>query len=175
MWCELYIHLTCSRRPKQHGAAFYDSDQSNGLGEPLRSHEIHQALKYQGEHHAEADAEERRVDHQAGVARGQGAQEVAGAVEDHGEAEEVLDAGPDPPGVGQQPGAGPGEHVHEAHDGEQRGGGELVHAPADGVGRQEDDGRVGPEEEHGVPHEVDDEASVFEEGQVYNVHAAQAA
>ena len=84
---------------------------------------------------------------------------MAHAVVQHGERQEVLDARPDPPRVGQQAHGGPGEHVHERQDGEQEGGRVLVHAHVLGVGGQEDDGREEAQEHDAVAGQVDEEAA----------------
>lgn len=58
--------VTCSRWSQQHGEALHDRDKSNGAGEALISHQIHEAFKYQGENHPKPHTKKYCVDHQEG-------------------------------------------------------------------------------------------------------------
>lgn len=54
--------VTCSRWSQQHGEALHDRDKSNGAGEALISHQIHEAFKYQGENHPKPHTKKYCVD-----------------------------------------------------------------------------------------------------------------
>lgn len=144
--------VTCSRWSQQHGEALHDRDKSNGAGEALISHQIHEAFKYQGENHPKPHTKKYCVDHQEGIAPHQRAQQMARSIKNHGKAEEVLNSRPDPLAVGYQAGAGSNKHVNKAHNGEQVGRRVLLNTLANSIGRQEHNGCIRSKDEHDISY-----------------------
>lgn len=132
------IELTCNGWSEQNRAALEDRDEAHGAGEPAWSYHIHEALEEQGTHHAVHHSITHCIDHQPPVTGSQRAQQVAHTIVGNGEAEEVLDPGPNAGGVGEQTCAWSGKHVHERQCREQAGSRVLVHATVLGIRCQED-------------------------------------
>ncbi|TNN50600.1 hypothetical protein EYF80_039174 [Liparis tanakae] len=92
--------------------------------------------------------------------------DVGDPVEDHGEAEQVDAAGPHPLQARYEPRRGPGEHVHEAQDGEQQSGRGVLVTQAFSVADHEHRGHEQAQHHDGRRHGVDEEAPVLEHAEV---------
>lgn len=158
--------LTSDGWSQQDGAALGDGDEADGAGEPGSSHQVHQRLEEHGTHHAKGQAKEAGVHNEPCVAGGQRAQQVAGAVEGDGEAEEVLDPRPHPPAVGNDAGGRASNHVHNSQDGKQESSWIFINASVLCIGCQENDGGKEAQEHEHVSDQVNQEPSVFKEGEI---------
>ena len=154
-------------RSQQHWSALDDGDESHSGGEALRSHQVHQDLKEQRTEHPEGHAEEHRVDHQTRIPFCQWAQEVAHAVVCDSKAEEILDPWPNPLGVADEAGCRSDKHVDQSKDGKQESCWVFIHPHMSGIRRQKNHGCEKAKKHDHVTDQINQEASVFEKGDVY--------